>query len=75
MSKTTFSILPYIKGTTNHISRILNKYNIQIPQKIGLILRNPKDQRLLLSSAGGKKYLAPVEKYTLEKPEEWLICV
>jgi len=36
--KRTFSILPYIKGTTDRIGKILNKYNIQIlkpPKKIG----------------------------------------
>jgi len=51
-----FSILPYIKGTTDRIDRILNKYNIQIIfkslKKIRQILRKPKDQRPLLSSAG-----------------------
>ena len=49
------SILPYIKGTTDRIGRILNKHNIRIifkpPKKIGQTLRNPKDQRLPLSSA------------------------
>ena len=50
------SILSYVKGTTDRIGRILNKHNIQTifkpPKKIGQILRNPKDQRPPLSSAG-----------------------
>jgi len=54
--KKNFSILPYIKGTIDRIGRILNKYNIQIAfkpsKKMGQILRNPKDQRPPLSSAG-----------------------
>jgi len=52
--KRSFSILPYIKGITNRIGRILNKYNIQTvfkpPKKIGEIMRNPKDQKLPLNS-------------------------
>jgi len=48
-------ILPYVKRT-DRIGRILNKYNIRTifksPKKIGRILRNSKDQRLPLSSAG-----------------------
>jgi len=55
-SKRTFSVLPYVKGTTDRIGRILNKYNIRTifkpPKKIGQFLRNPKDQRPPLSSAG-----------------------
>jgi len=74
MSKRIFSILPYIKGTTDCIGRILNKYNIQTVfkplKKIGQILRNPKDQRLPLSSAGvykipcsyGKVYIGETER-------------
>ena len=50
------SILPYVKGTTDWIGRILNKHNIRTifkpPKKIGQILRSPKDQRSPLSSAG-----------------------
>jgi len=52
----------------------LNKYNIQTvfkpPEKIRQILKNPKNQRPPLSSADYTKYLASVEKYTLEKSEE-----
>jgi len=54
--KRTFFILPYIKGTIDHIDRILNKYNIQTVskpfKKIKQILRSPKDSKLSLSSAG-----------------------
>ena len=54
------SILPYVKRTTDRINRILNEHNIRtifkkppkIGQKIGQILRNSKDQRPPLSSAG-----------------------
>jgi len=56
MGKRIFSILPYIKETTDRIGRILNKYNIQTvfnpPSKIGQILRNSKNQRPPFSSAG-----------------------
>jgi len=56
LDKRILSILPYVKGTTNRIGRILNKHNIRTifkpPKKIGQILRNPEDQRSLLSSAG-----------------------
>jgi len=75
--KRILSILLYVKGTTDRIDRILNKYNIRIifktPKKIGQILRNPKDQRLPLSSAGARyiKYLLPASKYTLEKLGKW----
>ncbi|XP_018355601.1 PREDICTED: uncharacterized protein LOC108756357 [Trachymyrmex septentrionalis] len=55
------SILSYVKGTTDRIGRILNKHNIRTifkpPKKIGQILRNPKDQRPPLSSAGVYKIL------------------
>ena len=41
------SILPYVKGITDRIGRILNKHNIRTifksPKKIGQILRNSKD--------------------------------
>jgi len=72
--KRTFSILPYIKGITDRIDRILNKYNIQIifklSKKIGQISKNPKDQRPPLSSAGvyiipcscGKVYIGETGK-------------
>ncbi|XP_018401736.1 PREDICTED: uncharacterized protein LOC108778909 [Cyphomyrmex costatus] len=54
--KRRLSFLPYIKGTTDRIGRILNKHNIRTifkpPRKIDQILRNPKDQRPPLSSAG-----------------------
>ena len=47
LDKRILSILPYIKGTTNRIGRILNKHNIRTifkpPKKIGQILRNPED--------------------------------
>jgi len=73
--KRILSILPYVKGTTDRIGRILNKYNIRTifkpPKKIGQILRNPKDQRPPLSSARVYKYLVPASKYTLEKLGEW----
>jgi len=50
------SILPHVKKTINRIGRILNKHNIRIIfkslKKIGQILRNPKDRRPPLSSAG-----------------------
>ncbi|XP_018309177.1 uncharacterized protein [Mycetomoellerius zeteki] len=50
------AFLPFVKGTTDRIGRILNKHNIQTifkpPKKIGQILKNPKDQRPPLSSAG-----------------------
>ena len=44
------SILPYVKGTTDRIGRILNKHNIQTSISLNHpkrqeILRNPKDQR------------------------------
>ncbi len=60
------------KGITDRISRILNKHNIRTifkpSKKIGQILRNPKDQRSPLSSAGVYKInLVPAGKYTLEK--------
>jgi len=49
-------ILSHVEGTTNRIGRILNKHNVwtifKSPKKIGQILRNPKDQRSPLSSAG-----------------------
>jgi len=73
MGKRTFFILPYIKGTTNRIGKILNKYNIQTvfkpPKKIEQILRNPRDQRPL-NSAGvykipcscGKVYIGETER-------------
>ena len=52
----TLTILPYVKGTTDRIGRILNKHNIRTiykpPKKIGQILKNPKDPRPPLSSAG-----------------------
>ena len=42
------SVLPYVKGTTDRIGRILNKHNIRIifkpPKKIGQILRNPQER-------------------------------
>jgi len=38
MGKRTFFILPYIKGTTDRIGRILNKYNIPI------VFKPPKDR-------------------------------
>jgi len=73
------SILPYIKGTTDWIGRILNKHNIRTiikpSKKIGQILRNPKDQRPLDSVPQEyTKYLISAGKYvygTLEKPGEW----
>ena len=56
------STLPYVKGTTDRIGRILNKYNDRTifnyptifnpPKNIRQILRNPKDQRPQFSSAG-----------------------
>jgi len=49
------SILPYVKRTTDRVGRILNKHNIRTifkSKKIGQILRNPKNQRSPLSSAG-----------------------
>jgi len=58
----------------DRIGRILNKYNIQTvfkpTKKIGQILRNPKDQRLPLSSAGvykipcscGKAYIGETRR-------------
>ncbi|XP_018311528.1 uncharacterized protein [Mycetomoellerius zeteki] len=50
------AFLPFVKGTTDRIGRILNKHNIRTifkpPKKIGQILKNPKDQRPPLSSAG-----------------------
>jgi len=68
------SILPYVKGTTDRIGRILNKHNIRTifkpSKKIGQILRNPKNQRLPLSSAGvykiscfcGQVYIGETER-------------
>lgn len=54
--KKWLSFLPYVKGTTDRIGKILNKHNIRTifkpPRKIEQILRNPKDQRPPLSSAG-----------------------
>jgi len=38
MGKRIFSILLYVKGTIDHIGRMLNKYNIQI------VLNPPKDR-------------------------------
>jgi len=55
MGKRTFSNSP-IKRTIDRVGRILNKYNIQTVfkslKKTGQILRNPKDQKPPLSSAG-----------------------
>jgi len=57
-SERILSILPYVKETTEQIGRTLNKYNIRtifklfLNKKIEQILRNPKDQRLPLNSAG-----------------------
>jgi len=43
--RSDLSILSHVKGTTDQIGRILNKYNIRtifkLPKKIGQILRNP----------------------------------
>ena len=59
--KGSYPFFPYVKGTIDRIGRILNKYNIRTifkpSKKIGQILRNPKDQRLSLSSAGVYKIL------------------
>jgi len=72
-------ILPYIKETTDRISRILNKHNIRTTfkplRKIRRILRNPKNQRPPFNSAGVYKisYFPAASIYTLEKPEEWSI--
>ena len=70
------SILPYVKGTTDRISRMLNEHNIRTifksSKKIGQILRNLKDQRPSLSAPQKyTKYLVSAGKYTLEKPGEW----
>jgi len=55
------TILPYVKGTTDRIGRILNKHNIRTifksPEKIGQILRNPKNQTPPLNSAEVYKIL------------------
>ena len=75
------SILPYVKGITDRIGRILNKHNIRTifksPKKIGQILRNPKDQRPPLSSAGIQNTFLwaniYIYIYTLKKPGEWSI--
>jgi len=60
-------ILPYIKGTTDRIDRILNKQysNFKSPKKIGQILKNPKD---LPSASECTKYFVP-RRNTLENWE------
>ena len=71
------SILPYVKGTTDRIGRILNKYNVRTifkpPKKIGQILRNPKDQRPPLSCAGVYKISYSCGQVYMEKLREWSI--
>jgi len=66
-NQTRGSILSYIK---QQIGRILNKHNIRTIykslKKKGQILRNPKDQRPPLSSAGMHK-ISCSYKYILEK--------
>jgi len=67
----TFFILPYTKRTTDHIGKMMNKYNIQTvfksPKKIGQILKNPKDQRFPLSSAEVYKISCSCEKVYIEE--------
>ncbi|XP_029178650.1 uncharacterized protein LOC114946366 [Nylanderia fulva] len=51
-----WTILPYLQGTTERISRILGKHNIKViskPQnKIAQLLPNPKDRRPHLETPG-----------------------
>ncbi|XP_018312914.1 uncharacterized protein [Mycetomoellerius zeteki] len=75
--KKWLSFLPYVKGTTDRIGKILNKHNIRTifkpPRKIEQILRNPKNQRSPLSSAGvykipcscGKVYIGETGRRTV----------
>ena len=60
------SILLYVKGITDRIGRILNKHNIRTifksPEKIGQILRNPKNQTPPLNSAEVYKILCSCEQ-------------
>lgn len=50
------TFLPYIQGTTDRISKILQKHKIRTifkpPKKIGQLLPNPKDPRAPLSNPG-----------------------
>ncbi|XP_018353098.1 PREDICTED: uncharacterized protein LOC108754932 [Trachymyrmex septentrionalis] len=69
------SILPYVKGTTDQIGRILNKHNVRTifkpPKKIGQILEILKIKDLHSVPQEYTKYLIPAGKYTLEKSGEW----
>ena len=70
-TSTNIFILPYVKGTTDQISRILNKHNIQTIfkpfKKIGQTLRNPKDQRSPLSTAGMYKISCSCRQVYIEE--------
>src|SRR5436190_15829359 len=54
--KRKWTVLPYVQGTTERISRILSKHKIKVifkPQrKIAQLLPNPKDQRPHLETPG-----------------------
>ena len=66
--KRKWTILPYVQGTTERISRILSKHKIKVifkPQrKIAQLLPNPKDQRPNWKPQVFTKFPAFAEKFT-----------
>ena len=81
-----WTILPYVQGTTEHISRILSKHNIKViakPQrKIAQLLPNPKDRRPRLETSGvykipcscGKAYIGETGRKISTRIKEHQRC-